>query len=74
MLSAAAFTHAYSSGWKLVMEFNQWIARMRTPPERVQAIRSLFDSAPEEASAHFMVQDDYSFSIDAALFEAKRVN
>ena len=74
MLSASAFTHACRSEWKLVMQFNQWIARMRTPPERVQAIRSLFDSAPEEAAAYFMVQDDYSFSIDAALLEAKREN
>lgn len=74
MLSAAAFTHARKSEWKLTMQFNPWIARMRTPPERVQAIRSLFDSAPEEVVAYFMVQDDCSFSIDAALLEAKREN
>ncbi len=72
MLSAAAFTHAYKSEWKLTMQFTPWIARMRTPPERVQAIRSLFKSAPEEVAAYFMVQDDCSFSIDAALLEAKR--
>ncbi|MBI3730211.1 MAG: methyltransferase domain-containing protein [Burkholderiales bacterium] len=74
MLDAAAFSHAYSSGWKLVMQFEQWIGRMRTPTERVQAIHSLFDSGSEEVSAYFMVQDDHSFSIDAALFEARRVS
>jgi hypothetical protein len=36
----------------------------------VQAIRSLFDTAPDEARAYFNLQDDYSFDIDAAMFEA----
>jgi ubiquinone/menaquinone biosynthesis C-methylase UbiE len=72
MLSDAAFEFECRSQWKLVMQFNEWIARMQTPPERVQAIRSLFDSAPQEASAYFQVRDDYSFSIDAALFEATK--
>lgn len=67
MLSAATFTHACKSEWKLDMQFNPWIARMRTPPKRMQATRSLFDSAPEEVAAYFMVQDDCSFSMDAAL-------
>ncbi|NMM39213.1 MAG: class I SAM-dependent methyltransferase [Glaciimonas sp.] len=72
MLTAAAFTFERSSDWKLVMKFDEWIARMRTPSERVQAIRSLLDTAPDEASMYFSVQNDYSFSIDAALFEAKK--
>lgn len=72
MLDAAGFTHACRGEWKLVMQFATWIARMRTPPERQAAIRSLFDSAPDEVKAYFLLQDDYSFSIDAALFEASR--
>jgi ubiquinone/menaquinone biosynthesis C-methylase UbiE len=72
MFDAAGFCHTCHSEWKLKMQFNEWIARMRTPPERVQAIRSLFDSAPDEASTYFSVQDDYSFYIDAAFFEAAK--
>jgi hypothetical protein len=72
MLAAAGFAHACRSEWKLQMQFGDWTGRMRTPPQRIEAIRSLFDSAPDEASAYFQVQEDYSFSIDAALFEARK--
>lgn len=68
----AGFTHQLRSVWKLPMQFDEWVARMRTPAERVAAIRHLFDGAPEEARRYFAVQDDYSFAIDAALFEATK--
>lgn len=70
MLGTAGFTASHSHSWKLVMQFDEWTARMRTPPERVAAIHSLFDSAPEEAAAYFAVQGDYSFTIDSAWLEA----
>ena len=54
------------------MQFDDWVARMRTPGERIGAIRNLFDAAPEEARQYFALQDDYSFDIDAALFEARK--
>lgn len=73
MFTAAGFAHEYVNGWKLKMVFDEWIARMRTPSERVTAIRSLFDSAPEETHAYFDVQDDYSFYIDAAFFTAIKI-
>ena len=72
MLAAAGLRAEQKSGWKLVMQFDDWVARMRTPTERIVAIRSLFDSAPDETSAYFAVQPDYSFSIDGALFEAAK--
>jgi SAM-dependent methyltransferase len=72
MLAAAKFTHTCTGSWRLVMVFGDWVARMRTPPDRVKAIQSLFDSAPEEARRYFEVQPDYSFSIDAAMFEARK--
>lgn len=68
----AGFTHSLRSVWKLTMQFDEWVARMRTPAERVAAIRNLFDGAPEEARKYFALQDDYSFSIDAAMFEATK--
>ncbi|CAN5379647.1 class I SAM-dependent methyltransferase [soil metagenome] len=72
MFAAAGMEHQRISEWRLKMEFDDWIARMRTPPERVAAIRSLLDSAPEETASYFGIADDYSFFIDAALFEARK--
>jgi ubiquinone/menaquinone biosynthesis C-methylase UbiE len=72
MLNAAGFAVEHADSWKLKMVFDDWIARMRTPVERVSAIRSLFDLAPEETRDYFAVEADYSFTIDAALFEARR--
>ncbi len=73
LLSQAGFMHECRSRWRLTMEFNEWTARMRTPAERVQAIRSLLDSAPDETRKYFSVQSDYTFSIDAALFAGTRI-
>jgi SAM-dependent methyltransferase len=72
MFDAANFSFQQVSVWRLKMVFGDWIARMRTPVERVVAIRSLLDSAPEETRSLFSVEKDYSFFIDAALFEAKK--
>ncbi len=58
--------------WKLVMKFDEWTARMQTPAVRIQAIRSLFQSAPEETHKYFDVQPDCSFSIDATLIESRK--
>jgi SAM-dependent methyltransferase len=44
MLSAADFTYSCTSKWRLGMPFNDWVARMRTPPGRVAAIHNLFDT------------------------------
>ncbi len=40
----AGFTHSLRSVWKLTMQFDEWVARMRTPGERIAAIRNLFDA------------------------------
>jgi ubiquinone/menaquinone biosynthesis C-methylase UbiE len=71
MLSAAGFVvRDPVPQWRLKMVFADWIARMRTPAERVTAIRSLFDGAAEEVRHHFAVEADYSFTIASAFFEA----
>lgn len=72
MLDAAGFEQQHKSSWKLKMGFDEWIARMRTPPERVAAIRSLLQTAPEETRAYFAVEDDDSFSIDAVFLEIRK--
>ncbi|WP_188421401.1 class I SAM-dependent methyltransferase [Oxalicibacterium solurbis] len=71
MLRAVGFaTQDAVQQWRLKMVFADWIARMRTPAERVTAIRSLFDGASEEVRHHFAVESDHSFTIDSAFFEA----
>jgi ubiquinone/menaquinone biosynthesis C-methylase UbiE len=69
---SAGFSHRQTSTWRLRMVFDEWVARMRTPPERVTAIRSLLDTAPEETRMYFAVENDHSFLIDAAFFEATK--
>lgn len=72
MLEVANFSIERMNDWRLKMVFDDWIARMRTPSARVVAIRSLLDTAPEETRAYLSVGTDYSFFIDAALFEARK--
>lgn len=69
LLGDAGLRSATEQSWKLPLQFDTWVARMRTPPERVAAIRSLWDSAPSEVSAYFDLQTDYSFFIDVILLE-----
>ena len=57
--------------WRLPIEFASWVARMRTPAERVQAIRSLWASAPDEVCEHYSVRPDGSFMLDVVMIEAR---
>lgn len=73
MLDVAGFvSQAPQQQWRLKMVFSDWIARMRTPQDRVAAIRSIFDGAPEEVREHFAVEQDHSFTIDSAFFETMK--
>jgi ubiquinone/menaquinone biosynthesis C-methylase UbiE len=71
MLDDAGLKAERVNDWKLQMKFDEWTARMRTPAERVTAIRSLLHSAPQETRDYFAVQSDDSFTIDSTLFKAK---
>ncbi|AXW63660.1 SAM-dependent methyltransferase (plasmid) [Ralstonia solanacearum] len=70
MLTAAGFQPGTPRTWKLTMAFDSWIARIRTPQVRADAIRDLFDRAPDEARQYFAVVPDHSFAIDAMMIEA----
>lgn len=72
MLGAAGFAVGAARCHRIRLEFESWIARMRTPPEHVAAIRSLQDDAPEPVRRHFEIEPDGSFSADVALIEAAR--
>lgn len=70
MLAEAGFQPGTPRTWKLTMSFDSWIARIRTPQVRADAIRDLFDRAADEARQYFAVAPDHSFAIDAMLIEA----
>jgi len=72
MLAGAGFAQRCEGRWPLRMAFDDWIARMRTPAERVAAIRSVFAAAAEEVRGAFALEADGSFVIEAARFEAVR--
>lgn len=55
--------------WRLDLEFESWIARMRTPPVFVAAIKALQQAAPDEVRQHFAIRDDGSFTIDTMMIE-----
>ena len=71
MLARAGFTVTGSARRRMRMEFASWTARTRTPPDHVRAIRSLQHLAPSEVRAHFAIEPDGSFTIDAMTFEAR---
>jgi SAM-dependent methyltransferase len=58
--------------WPLPIEFSSWIERMRTPPDRVAAIHSLWNTAPDEVRRYFEVQSDSSFTLRKFLIAAGR--
>jgi len=55
--------------FRLRMDFPVWIARMRTPQDRADAILSLQASAPAEVKAHFEIEQDGSFMLDVLMME-----
>lgn len=56
--------------WKLPLECDAWVTRMRTPIERVAVIRGLLQGAPQEVRDYLAIQEDCSFAIDVAMFVA----
>jgi ubiquinone/menaquinone biosynthesis C-methylase UbiE len=70
MLGAAGFDAAtVTQRWRIDIDFDSWVARMRTSAERVTAIRSLWERAPDEVREYFDVQSDGSFKLDVLMVE-----
>jgi ubiquinone/menaquinone biosynthesis C-methylase UbiE len=72
MQEAAGFRSPTVTSWKLTMDFNSWIERIGTPPERVAALRAVFAALPSEVKQYFQVAPDLSFVTDSAWFETTR--
>jgi SAM-dependent methyltransferase len=52
------------------LDFASWIARMRTPEIRAQAIRSLQAEMSSDVVTHFAIEADGSFMLDTMALEA----
>jgi ubiquinone/menaquinone biosynthesis C-methylase UbiE len=71
MLAGVGFDAHVEARWRLPIDFDTWVERMRTPDERVVAIRSMWAHAPDEVRAYYAVQPDGSFEHDAVLIDAR---
>jgi ubiquinone/menaquinone biosynthesis C-methylase UbiE len=58
--------------WRLQMEFDSWVARIRTARARVDALEVVLDELPSEAREYFAVRRDRSFAVDSGWLEARR--
>ncbi len=52
--------------------FKSWVERMATPQVQVDAIRALQAALSESVTRHFEMEQDGSFTIDVAAFEAAK--
>lgn len=71
-LVRAGFVVGTASAFRLRLDFADWVARMRTPPGLVAAIRAIEAAMADPVRRHFEIAEDGSFVLDVALFEAAR--
>jgi SAM-dependent methyltransferase len=73
MLAASGFAPELVGSWGLKLDFDEWVRRMRTPPDAVHQIRKLFAEAPAEVREHFQVEgaDCRSWTIRVAVLRAR---
>lgn len=70
-LARSGFAVSSVTARKLRMDFPVWIARTAPPPEHVQAIRSLQETAPAAVRDHFEIGVDGGFDLDTATMVAQ---
>jgi len=73
MCRAAGFGAQVVHRWSLRLEFGPWVARMATPPARINALHQLFDSAGADVRTAFDVAADYSFTVPCCILRADPV-
>ncbi|MGZ6363861.1 MAG: class I SAM-dependent methyltransferase [Ktedonobacterales bacterium] len=72
MLHAARLEGEVAGTWPLRMQFDSWVARMRTPLDQVAAIRNAIDQAPQEVRKALAVEADHSFTVEVALIIGRK--
>jgi SAM-dependent methyltransferase len=58
--------------YRVRLEFKAWVERMRTPRLQVDAIRALQAGVSADVTRYFATEPDGSFSIDVAVFQARK--
>ena len=73
MLADAGLANEVVFAWDIVLDFEEWVHRMNTPPLAVAMLRSLLTEAPPDARATFQVSEHpaLSFALKAAVIRAK---
>ena len=69
MYKAAGFVDPTVTGWKLTIDFQSWVARIGTPPDRIAALESVFSELAGEVCEYFRVGPEKSFVIDSSWIE-----
>jgi SAM-dependent methyltransferase len=72
-LAGAGLSCEVAKRFRVRLDFTSWVKRMATPPLQIEAIRALQETAPGEVTAFFETEADGSFSVDVALFEARKL-
>ncbi len=72
LLTESGFAIRQLNAGKLPLEFNSWIARMRTPSHFTTAILALQKTLSADVIDYFAIQDDGSFTTDIMTIEAQR--
>jgi ubiquinone/menaquinone biosynthesis C-methylase UbiE len=72
MLTDANLPVSQIERWKIQMEFDSWTARIGTPPSRIESLRTVFDSLPNEARHYFALTPQVSFAIDSCWLESRK--
>jgi ubiquinone/menaquinone biosynthesis C-methylase UbiE len=73
MQGAAGFAEPTVASWKLPIDFRSWIARIGTPSARIAALRAVFAELPGEVHEYFQIGPEFSFVIDSAWIDARKV-
>ena len=71
-LSAAGLAIERTEHFRLRLDFATWVARMDTPEPQVTAIRMLQARAASAVKDYFEMEEDSSFTVDTALFVARK--
>jgi ubiquinone/menaquinone biosynthesis C-methylase UbiE len=71
-LARAGLVAGAASQHRLHLEFTSWVERIGTPPVQIDAIRALQNSVSASVSRYFDTEDDGSFCMDVATFQASK--
>jgi ubiquinone/menaquinone biosynthesis C-methylase UbiE len=69
-LGAAGLYSEVIETWSLFLDFVSWVARINTPPQHIEMLKTLYDGASSEIREAFRIQPNYDFNIPGALLKS----